>query len=158
MKKEVFPILKIAVVVAQDRNGNTIARKAGTGRVKAEEIDAVIGGYIHPSSLLCTDTATNYIKFAKMKGLQLEPVNERQKQRVKKVIYHNQHVNNFHNRLKKWMERFQGVATKYLDNYLYWFHWLNLGKNLALEKQVEQMLILACKKSNNTTVEMLRTA
>lgn len=28
--------LKIAVVVAQDRNGN----KAGTGRVKAEEIDA----------------------------------------------------------------------------------------------------------------------
>jgi len=29
--------LKIAVVVAQDRNGN----KAGTGRVKAEEIDAL---------------------------------------------------------------------------------------------------------------------
>jgi hypothetical protein len=110
------------VVVAQDRKGNAIARKAaGTGRVKVEEIDAVIGRYIHPSSLLCTDTATNYKKFAKMKKLQHEPVNERQKQRVKKGIYHIQHVNNFHNRLKKWMERFQGVATKYLDNYLYWF-------------------------------------
>jgi len=66
--------------------------------------------------LLRTDTATNYKKFAKMKKLQHEPVNERQKQRVKKGIYHIQHINNFHNRLKKWMERFQGVATKYLDN------------------------------------------
>lgn len=76
--------LKIVVVVAQDRNGSVIARKAGTGRVKAEEIDTVIGEYIHPSALLCTDTATNYIKFAKIKGLQHETVNERQKQRVKK--------------------------------------------------------------------------
>jgi hypothetical protein len=33
-------------------------------------------------SLLCTDTATNYKKFVKMKGLQHEVVNERQKQRV----------------------------------------------------------------------------
>ncbi|CAI8824999.1 hypothetical protein EMIT079MI2_230004 [Bacillus sp. IT-79MI2] len=57
-----------------------IARKAGTGRVKAEEIDTVIGEYIHPSALLCTDTATNYKKFAKLKGLLHETVNERQKQ------------------------------------------------------------------------------
>ena len=111
--------LKIAVVVAQDRNGSVIARKAGTGRVRAEEIDNVIGEYIHPSALFCTDTATNYKKFAKIKGLHHETVNERQKQRVKKGIFHIQHFNNFHNRLKGWMERFQGVATKYLDNYLY---------------------------------------
>lgn len=72
--------LKIAVVVAQDRNINMIARKAGTGRIKAEEIDTVIGEYIHPSSLLCT--ATNYKKIAKNKGLQHESVNEHQKQRI----------------------------------------------------------------------------
>ena len=33
---------------------------AGRGRVKAEEIDVVIGDYIAHFSLLCTDTATNY--------------------------------------------------------------------------------------------------
>jgi len=45
--------------------------------------------------------------------------NERQNQRVKKGIYQIQHVNNFHNRLKAWMVRLQGGATKskYLDNY-----------------------------------------
>ncbi|AMQ07046.1 IS1595 family transposase [Sporosarcina psychrophila] len=150
--------LKIAVVVAQDRNGSVVARIAGRGRPKAEEIDTVIGEYIHPSALLCTDTATNYKMFAKIKGLKHETVNERQKQqRVKKGIYHIQHVNNFHNRLKSWMVRFQGVATKYLDNYLYWFRWLDLGKNLSFENRVGQMLISACQKSNHTTVAMLKT-
>lgn len=110
------------------------------------------------SALLCTDTATNYKKFAKIKGLQHETVNESQKQRVKKGIYHIQHVNNFHNRLKTWMKRFQGVATKYLDNYLYWFRWLELGKKFAFENRVEQMLVSACRNSNNATVEMLRSA
>lgn len=76
-KKRGISYLKIAVVVAQDRNRSVIARKAGTGHVKAEEIDTVIGEYIHPSALLCTDTATNYKKFAKIKGLQHETVNER---------------------------------------------------------------------------------
>lgn len=56
------------------------------------------------------------------------------------------------------MERFQGVATKYLDNYLYWFRRLDSGKNLAFENRVEQMLISACQKPNYTTVEILRKA
>jgi hypothetical protein len=63
----------------------------------------VIGEFIHLSALLCTDTATNYKKLAKLKGML---VNERQKQRVKEEIYLIQHVNNFHNRLKGWVERF----------------------------------------------------
>jgi len=125
---------------------------------KAKEIDSVIGEFINPSALLCTDTATNYKKFAKLKGLLHETVNERQKQRVKKGIYHIQHLNNSHNRLKGWMDRFQGVATKYLDNYLYWFRWLDIGKDLAFDKRVEQMIFSACQKSNYATVEMLRYA
>lgn len=50
-KKRGVSNLKIAVVVAQDRNGNVIARKAGTGRVKAEEIYTVIGELF--TRLLC---------------------------------------------------------------------------------------------------------
>ena len=32
-------------------------------------------------------------------------------------------VNSAHSHLKQFMERFNGVATKYLDNYLAWFQW-----------------------------------
>ena len=31
-----------------------------------------------------------------------------------------QNVNNYCTRLKSWMRRFNGVATKYLDSYLGW--------------------------------------
>ena len=41
--------------------------------------------------------------------------------RVVKKIYHIQNVNNAHTRLKSWMVRFDGVATKYLDSYMGWF-------------------------------------
>lgn len=155
-KKRGVSNLKIAVVVAQDRNGQVIAQKAGTGRVRAEEIDAVIGCYIDPSSLLCTDTATNYKKFALIKALKQEPINLSKEGYVKKGIYHLQNVNNYHKRLKGWMNRFQGVATKYLDNYLYWFNFLQQSKKLAEKEQINQMLLSACQNSNQITVNFLR--
>lgn len=42
------------------------------------------------------------------------------KERVK-GLYHIQNVNNYHSRLKGWIQRFNGVATKYFDHYLSWF-------------------------------------
>ena len=36
-------------------------------------------------------------------------------------VYHVQNVNNMDMRLRKFMESFNGVATKYLQNYLNWF-------------------------------------
>ena len=35
-------------------------------------------------------------------------------------VYHIQNANAYHSRLKEWMRRFHGVATKYLDHYLGW--------------------------------------
>ena len=35
-------------------------------------------------------------------------------------VYHIQNANAYHLRLKEWMRRFNGVATKYLDHYLGW--------------------------------------
>ncbi|TSI10767.1 hypothetical protein FJQ64_03710 [Lysinibacillus sp. BW-2-10] len=87
-------------VVALDCTGNVLAKIVGGGRVKAEETDAAIGEYIEPTSLLCTNTATNYKKYALLKNLKHETVNLNQNQRVKKAILHIQHVNNFHRRLK----------------------------------------------------------
>ncbi len=148
--------LKIAVVVAQDRNGQVVVQKAGRGRVRAEEIDAVIGEYIDPSALLCTDTATNYKKFALVKGIKHETINVSKEGYVKKGIYHVQHVNNFHKRLGDWMDRFNGVATKYLDNYLYWFKFLQQNKKLPTSERVKGMLLGACQKVNYITVNYLR--
>jgi hypothetical protein len=44
-------------------------------------------------------------------------------------VYHIQNVNAYDSRLKGWMHRFHGVATKYLENYLGWRRWLERWGN-----------------------------
>ncbi|OZT11059.1 IS1595 family transposase [Priestia aryabhattai] len=147
---------QICVVVAHDRNGQILSQTAGTGRITAVELDLVLGKHIDTSALLCTDTATNYKKFATMKKLQHEAINVSKKQYKNKGIYHIQHVNGYHKRLKKWMDRFQGVATKYLDNYLFWHRYLELNKKMPFQERVKDLLLGSCKRVNYTTVEAIR--
>ena len=44
-------------------------------------------------------------------------------------IFHIQNVNSYHSRVKTWLRRFNGVATKYLSNYLGWYRWLDKNTN-----------------------------
>lgn len=100
----------------------------------------------------------NYKKIALVKGLKHETINVSREVYVKKGIYHVQHVNSFHKRLGEWMDRFHGVATKYLDNYLYWFKFLQQNKKLATKDRVNGMMLGSCQKPNYITVKYLREA
>jgi transposase-like protein len=147
---------QVCIVAAHDRNGKIISQYGGRGRITAHEIDSVLGGNINPSSLLCSDSATNYKAFASMKGLSHEVINVRKGEYVKRGLYHIQHVNSYHQRLKKWMERFQGVATKYIDNYMFYFRFLELHKKLDNSDKRKSMLLDSCKKANFMTVKVLK--
>ncbi len=46
------------------------------------------------------------------------PIPSRKRGKHKKDIYHIQHINSLHSNLKRWMSRFNDVATKYLNNYI----------------------------------------
>jgi len=123
----------------------------GRGRIKATEIDAVLGSRLLLGVSLCTDSARNYIAFAKMKGLHHEMVNVHKGVYVRRGIYHIQHVNLYHQRVKQWMLRFKGVSTKYLDNYLFWFRFLERYKNLSPYEAKRSIL-----RDMDITVEYLR--
>jgi transposase-like protein len=112
---------QVSVVVAIDRNGGIFSKLAGRGRVTASQINDVIGNYLRTDAILCTDSATNYKSFAQKHKINHEVINIRKDGYVKKGIYHIQHVNRYHGELKYWLKRFDGVATRYLDNYLFWF-------------------------------------
>ncbi|MHB8063691.1 MAG: hypothetical protein ACYDG2_13835 [Ruminiclostridium sp.] len=47
-----------------------LSQKAGMGRFNRKQIDAVIGDHAAKDSMLCSDSARNYIFYAKLKGLQ----------------------------------------------------------------------------------------
>lgn len=52
-------------------------------------------------------------------------------------------TNSYHSRLKEWMDRINGVATKYLQNYLAWFRYLDSKyENTASNKK--NILVKLC--------------
>lgn len=94
--------------------------------------------------------------FAKKKGIPHEILNAHKGVRIKKGVFHIQHVNAYHQQLKKWMERFNGVATKYIDNYLFWFRFLELHQQLDKNLRRKTMVLEACKQVNFMTTATLR--
>jgi hypothetical protein len=82
--------------------------------------------------LLVSDANPSYTAFCHDEGFSHEIVNLSQGQRVNGA-YHVQNVNAYHSRLKQWLERFHGVATKYLPNYLGWRRAFEQYRQLAPE-------------------------
>ena len=112
----------IAVIVTQDRKNQMDLTVATAGRLKKSNIEQALKGRLTPHTVLCTDSHVSYKGFAIDHQIEHHPLPSDLKQRVKDQLYHIQHVNFTHNRLKKWIEtRFWGVSTKYLQQYLNWF-------------------------------------
>lgn len=108
---------QVPVLIARDRN------KATTDEIladrSAQSILAALEPVIAKSAVLVSDGAQAYRAFASQANLAHVALNLSAGERAW-GIYHIQNVNNYGGRLKGWMRRFNGVATKYLDSYLGW--------------------------------------
>ena len=142
---------QVAVLVGIDRKDNIVSKVAGRGKTTANEVAVVLKDKIDPKADFCSDATTNFKSFAKGENLKHRVINASKGQRVVKGIYHIQHANSYHKRLKGWMERFQGVATKYLNNYLYWFYILEKCKTVEHYKKYKELLF----NSNLTPIRVL---
>ena len=109
---------QIPVLICRDRAGNTadfMLKKADK-----EHIGVALKPLLPADVILCTDGAKSLAAVAKEMGITHRPVNLAAGQRVVAGVYHVQNVNAYDSRLKEWMRRFHGVATRYLGNYLGW--------------------------------------
>ena len=109
---------QVPALIARDRAGHTV--DAVLPDLGADAIAAALGPVVAPDAVLCSDGAKAYATFAAQHGLHHEPVNVAAGARVRDGAFHVQNVNPYHGRLKGWMVRFNGVATRYLPNYLGW--------------------------------------
>jgi transposase-like protein len=114
---------QVAVIVTQDRKDALDLTVATMGRLKKRDIENAIGGRIKPNqTVLCSDAHVSYKGFATDNRIEHHPLKGVIKQRIKNGVYHIQHVNSTHNRVKKWIDNtFWGVSTKYLQQYLNWY-------------------------------------
>ena len=122
---------KVCVPCAVNRNGLSIAKISNLGRVSTQAIHNIYDGKIAHNSTIVTDKASAYIRFTNANSLNLVQLKNGV---AKKGIYNIQHINNYHSRLKKFMQNFNGVSTKYLNNYLIWNNFVNYAKETYTEK------------------------
>lgn len=132
-----FTAEQIPVLVVRDRSG----RHADfhLHKLDAAHVHAVLQPLLDPDAILCTDGAGVYHSFAKAEGITHHRLNLRQKRRTEGA-FHIQNVNAYDSRLKAWMARFHGVATKYLANYLGW--------RRLLERYGKQISPLICMRES----------
>lgn len=125
----------ISVLVMRDRQGKCF--EAIVPNADKESYSRLLPQLLAEEAVLCTDGSSAFQKAAKINAIPHEALNTKYGLRVKQKVFHIQHVNAYHSDLKKWMIRFNGVATKYLPNYLAWhrFQYLN-----AAEPAPEQLL------------------
>lgn len=73
-----------------------------------------------------------YKQITRQANIVHRPVNIAAGQRVIINIYHIQNVNAYDSRLKQWMRKFNGVATRYLESYLGWHRMIDrLGQSIT---------------------------
>jgi transposase-like protein len=129
----------VNIVVARDRSGQTVDFIAGRGALKA----AVLHQYLRPvltdDILLVSDANAAYRKFASEAGIAHEYVNLRQGERVRGAI-HLQNINGYHSRFKNWLGHFNGVATRYLENYLGWRWAIDMDRIATAERMFRAAL------------------
>lgn len=146
---------QVCILFVADRKSGIVAQMAGYGRVNSLEIEGVIGDYLKEATCFCTDAGKSFVTYAKEKGIEHHVLNASKGERVK-GIYHIQHINAFHSRFRKWIAKFQGVATKYINSYLVWFRYIELHKRLSTRNKKQDMLIRAFINSTHVATNSLK--
>lgn len=123
---------KVCVPCAVNRNGLSISKITNTGRVSTKDLHHIYDGRIDENSTLVTDKMNSYVRFTKANSIDLVQLKTG---KSKKGIYNIQHINSYHSQLKKFMRSFNGVSTKYLNNYLTWNNLINYAKETNTEKK-----------------------
>jgi transposase-like protein len=108
----------IPILVARDRNGATF--DAILPQVDGASVSLALAGVVTPSNHLIGDGGKAIATFARRAGIPFHAVPAPGKPTPAAPHLHINNVNAYHGRLKQWLNRFNGVATKNLPNYLGW--------------------------------------
>lgn len=115
------------VLIARDRQGGQI--EAVLPNRTMEAVEAALNGVLAKNDvLLCVDGDAAVIAYAKKHGVEFETIIASKGEHVHEKVLHVQNVNAAVSRFKQWLARFNGVASKYLSNYLTWRRRLEIGQ------------------------------
>ena len=117
---------KICVLTAIDRNKTSFTKPVGFGGLEKDDV-VLLQRHLIKDSILITDGNRTYrnLNNVKLKSLKFG--------KAENKVYHLNTINNFHSMLKKFMIRFNSVATKYLDFYMNYFREFRIKADITAE-------------------------
>lgn len=147
---------QVCVLVVRDRNGSTLCQVAGQGNLSKVKAGKVLDGKLDNVTTLCSDASLTWKAYTKDSGIKHVVLNQSKKTRVK-GIHHIQNVNACHSRLKDWIRDFRGVASKYLDNYLVLFRFVDAHRGESIHFKTIKLIIDACLPVSPERYHEIRT-
>ena len=125
---------KVPVLISLQR-GSRLAYDAILERRTKRQITAALRLAVNQDAVLSTDGNESYRYAARRLGIQAGHFVASEHGHGGRGQWHVQNVNAYTTRLKNWLHRFHGVATKYLANYLGWRRILDRSQDLVTSQQ-----------------------
>ena len=125
------------------------------GRITTNQIINFFDNKISKDVTFCVDSHKSYIGIKDKLDVELKQA-PRGKSMIDSV-YHLQHINALHSSFKRWLMPFNGVSTKYINNYLAWFKFLQLSKKNKKTDRIKDMLVNVATKETLITRDTIRS-
>ena len=139
---------QVCIIMAIDSYDNVIIKIGGNGPVKTEYVSKVLDGMIEENSILVTNSKTAYQKFAKKNKLKLIAIPS--KKRITKDGYHLGELNSLMSELELYIQRFRGLSTRHLQEYLDLFKFKKILKyTIEYMEQAEKTLTFSVTQNSN---------
>lgn len=114
---------KVSVIFTKDRYRNTYDEIVF--KLNKENLIDSLKPVVTNDTLICSENKSVFNGSFSELGFRHGKLDIKHKEFVKKDIVHIRNAFTYNKLLVKWMERFHGVATKYLESYLSWYRFLD---------------------------------
>ena len=145
---------QICIETAIDRKGNILMSAVCNGRITTNQIINFFDNKICEDATFCVDSHKSYMAIKDKLNIELKQVPRGKSMIVS--VYHLQHINALHSSFKRWLMTFNGVSTKYINNYLAWFKFLQLSKKNKKNDRIKDMLVNVANKDTYVTRDTIR--
>ncbi len=120
----------VQVFTAVERGGNKYLKAIKTKRLSKKDIENVLEDKLTNQTTLITDKHPSYRAFTKEnKTIKHKAIKANEHVDRQNSSTHLQNVNYAHKELRSFLRPFNGVSTKYLQNYLNWYAYQNKIKD-----------------------------